>query len=392
MGRSVFKDESPLTMEYVPNRLLFRDEQLKFLAQLFRFVLEKPGSMSQRVLITGSIGTGKTVLAQRFGQDLTRAARQRRVNVEYLHINCREQRGSSFLILRNAINSFVSKFPRRGFSPEELLQTLMEILDEKNIYLVLGLDELEYLINTEGSTALYNLSRVQEGRIGSPIRLSLICILREPRRLQQLDASTIATLQRNIVELDKYTAPQLQKILEDRSELAFRKNSLSDEVLEFISDLAAQTGDARYAIELLWRAGKYADSQNESLVTPDHVRSAARSVYATLREDHIRALPRHEKLFLLATARVLDRNNAAYATLGEIEKAYRVACEEYSEKYRGHTQIWKYTKELISAGIVSTKKPATGFRGRTTPIGIPSTSLSSIARLLESVLQRNKTG
>jgi len=60
---TVFRDEGPLSLEYVPSRLPHREDKLSFLVQLFRFAIEKPGSMSQRVLITGDVGTGNAVLS-----------------------------------------------------------------------------------------------------------------------------------------------------------------------------------------------------------------------------------------------------------------------------------------------------------------------------------------
>src|SRR5260370_17362927 len=62
---TIFKDEGPLSLEWLPNRLPHRENQLRFLAELFRSVIDKPGTTSPKVLITGDIGTGKTVLTQR---------------------------------------------------------------------------------------------------------------------------------------------------------------------------------------------------------------------------------------------------------------------------------------------------------------------------------------
>ena len=145
---TIFKNESPLSIEYIPTRLPHRESQLRFLAQLFRFILERPGSMNQRVLVTGSIGTGKTVMSQRFGLDVMRAAKSRKINLRYIHVNCRECRGSLFMILKRVITEFTPEFPQRGFSSEELIQILMDILDDKDAYVILALDELETLIRT----------------------------------------------------------------------------------------------------------------------------------------------------------------------------------------------------------------------------------------------------
>lgn len=361
-GPTVFKDEAPLSLEYMPRRLLHRDAQMRFLTQLFRFSVENPFSTSQRVLITGDVGTGKTVLSQRFGADLVKAAKNRKINLQYLHVNCREAKGSLFMIIKRVLTQFEPEFPKRGFAPEELLHTLMDVLDDKNMHLILALDELENLIRTEGTNPIYNLTRIQEERVGKPIRLSLICILREQEYLQKLDKSTIDTLQRNIVKLDKYSSLQLIEILRDRAELAFKENAVSDEALQLVAGIGEQSGDARYSIELLWRAGKYADSENVKHVSTEHVRKAAGSVYPTLRGEYISALSPHEKYMLLALARVLGESQEAYASIGSVEREYKAVCEEYDDEPRKHTQIWKYARGLSAIGVIAASKSGEGVR------------------------------
>jgi len=383
---TVFKDETPLSLEFIPRNLPHREEQMRFLTQLFRFSLDSPFSTSQRVLITGDVGTGKTVLAQRFGSDLVKAARSRKVNLHYVHVNCREAKGSLFMIIKRILTQFEPEFPKRGFAPEELLHTLMDMLDDKGIHLILGLDEVEHLIRVEASTPIYNLTRIQEERVGKPIRLSLIFILRELEYLQKLDKSTIDTLQRNIVKLDKYSPPQLIDILLDRVNLAFKENAVTDEALELVADIGGQSGYARYAIELLWRAGKYADSEPSKQVLTDHVRKAAGSVYPMLRGEYIAALSPHEKYMLLALARVLEESQEAYANIGAVEREYKAVCEEYNDKPRKHTQIWKYTRSLGAIGVIAASKSGEGVRGKTTLLGLQNIPASTMRKQLETAL------
>jgi len=385
---SIFKNEEPLSLEYIPAKLPHRENQLRFLAELFRSVIDKPGTTSPKVLITGDIGTGKTVLATRFGTDITRTAKTLKLNLRYIPINCREYRGSLFMILKRVLQTFTPGFPQRGFSGEELLQILLDQLEEKNLHIILALDEADMLIKAEGSS-LYNLTRIQEERPGRPIRLSLILVVRELRLLETLDRSTLSTLQRNIIRLERYTSPQIETILRERVELSFREGTIPETVVNFVADQAAPSGDARYAIELLWRAGKYADSEGAKELKPDHVRTAQNSVYQVLRTDYAQHLNLHEKLLLLALARVLERTNENYATMGEVEVAYRMACEEHKEPHRAHTQVWKYVQNLSATGVLSTQLSTTGFRGKTTLLGISAASASAIRRWLESSLTRN---
>ena len=210
---TIFKDEGPLSLEWLPSRLPHRENQLRFLAELFRSVIDKPGTTSPKVLITGDIGTGKTVLTQRFGTDIQRTAKTLKLNLAYIHVNCREYRGSLFMILKRVLQTFTPQFPQRGFSSEELLHILLDQLEDKKLHIILTLDEADSLIKAEGSTSLYNLTRIQEERSGRPVRLSLIIILRDLKNLEDLDRSTQSTLQRNVIRLDHYTTPQLENIL-----------------------------------------------------------------------------------------------------------------------------------------------------------------------------------
>jgi len=389
---TVFKDETKLDINYIPSRLLHRLNELNLLNQFFSFVLRFPGKMSQRVLVSGKVGTGKTVLTQFFGMQLVREAEKRNINVHYVHVNCRECRGNMLHVLQRVLQRFYPNFPVRGYSLEELLQTLTSVLDEENAYVVLTLDELEYLVEKAGSDPIYQLTRLQETRPpNSPHRISLICILRQLEILKKLDESTRSTLQHNIIRLKEYSKSQLEDILNDRVSLAFKPNTVLPDAVSLVAELAeAEKGNARFAIELLWRAGKYADANGLSLVTPECVRMAMASVYSTVRKTDIASLSLHEKLFLLGIAKAFKQSEKAYISMGEAEETYRAVCEEFGEKPRRHTQLWEYLKKLSILGAVATRKGSTGARGRTTVISMPWIPAAQLEKELYTFLNKEE--
>lgn len=390
---SVFKDETKLDINYIPSELVHRKAQTGLLTQYFRYALETPGRMTQRVIITGNVGTGKTVLVQHFGRDIVREAQQRNINLHYVHVNCRQNKGSLFLILQQIVTSFLPTYPRRGYSAEELLQTLMQILDDKNIYTIVTLDELEALIQNEGPEPLYKLSRIDETRQKAPMRLSLICILRELSWLNKLDASTRSTLQNNIIQLGAYTQSQLQDILNNRASQAFKQGAVPEETIALAAELGEEEGgNARYAIELLWRAGKHADTEGTRTVQPEHVRKAVGNVYAEIRRDEVTGLPLHKKLLLLGVARRFQQSGDIHISMGEAEEAYNIACEEFGEKPRGHTQLWKYVQELSTLGVIKTELSTNGQRGKTTLIGLPRIAASDLEKELNKIMESTRRG
>ncbi len=387
--QSVFKDEAKLDINYIPSRLPHREKESRLLMEFFSFLTRYPERMAQRVIVTGDIGTGKTALCQRFGADITVEAHKQKVNLRYVHVNCREYRGKLSLIIQHAVNVLRPNFPKRGFSPEEILRTLLQNLDEDGAFMILALDEFDSLIETEGSDAVYSLTRLQEMRPSMPQRISLICIMRDLKLTEHLDASAKSTLQRNIVNLEKYSKEQLMDILNDRVALAFEPSTVPEDVESLTADLArGESGNARFAIELLWRAGKYADAEDLSVVTPECVRKAVSNIVPTVQKSELAALGLHEKLFLLAAAEVFRNSEKAYATLAEIEKAYAVACEEFEEQPVSHTMLWRYLPLLSALGILKTEISTAGTRGRSTLVYLPAVSAVELQKELRASLEK----
>lgn len=391
--QSVFKDESKLDINYIPQNLPHRETQERLLMEFFNFILRCPERMAQRVILTGDVGTGKTALAQHFGADITSEANKRSIKFRYVHVNCREYRGSLSPILHRAVTVFRPNFPARGYGAEEILGTLIQVLDEENAHMILTLDEFDSLIEKEGSNAVYKLTRLQEMRQGKPQRLSFIFIMRDLKTIESLDESAKSTLQRSIIRLERYGKPQLVDILNDRVAMAFELDAVPEDVVDLISGLAfTETGNARFGIELLWRAGKYADASDADMVEAECVRSAVSAIIPSLRRSELASLGLHEKLFLLAVARYFKENQDAYVSIGEAEKTYAVVCEEFEEAPNSHTQIWNYVKYLAKLGVLKAEVGTAETRGRTNRISLPAIPAEELEREMSESLKQEKGG
>ena len=387
----MFKDESKLDINYIPQKLPHRETQHRLLMEFFNFILRCPEKMAQRVILTGDVGTGKTALAQHFGANLTSEANKRNIKFRYVHLNCREYRGSLQPILHRAVTIFRPNYPARGYGAEEVLSTLMQVLDEENAHMILALDEFDSLIEKEGSDAVYKLTRLQEMRQGKPQRLSFIFIMRNLDAVAQLDESARSTLQRSIISLERYGIPQLVDILNDRVAMAFELGVVPEDVVDLVAELAfTETGNARFGIELLWRAGKYADAEDAGCVEPECVRMAVSSIVPGMQRSEVSEFGLHEKLFLLAIARYFKENEQAYISLSEAEKAYAVTCEEYDETPNGHTQIYHYAQYLSKRGVLKTEVATAQTRGRTTRLSLPSIPAGELEKELVASLEAEK--
>jgi cell division control protein 6 len=378
----VFKDVKKLDFDYVPAELPHRDEELRKLARIFGQLIDS--NISENVLIKGSVGTGKTAISKKFCEDFTKYAAQYNKAIETVRVNC-HQRNTDSSVLLKIVTKFQPTFPDRGFSVDEMLDAVRKHLIKRKCDLIVVLDEVDVLLKKSGSNLIYLLTRFNEEDSSTDYSLSLI-LISQINVLDMLDASALSTFKRtNVLELNKYSAKHLVDIINQRINLAFHKNSINVDAIDLIADIASVEGDARLAIELLWNAGLAANDRHERKVTPEHVRVAKSSI--TTIYSKLEDLSFHERLILLMVARELKKGGA-YTTTGELEKLYQVACEEYSEKPRGHTQFWNYIKNLDAYGFISTKKSGEGIVGNTTVISLPDMPARELEEELLTKIKR----
>ena len=383
----IFIDESKLSIDYVPNVLPHREEHLIKLGAMFRSFINNPGTICQKVLLVGPVGTGKTVVAKYFGREVEKFSRKRGIGIRYAHVNCHKDR-TLFLIMKRVSEILNLHVPRRGFSSRELMNIIWSTLENRNEYLLLTIDEADYLIDTSGNEAIYDLTRVSDEFISNEIRFSYIFILRDSSKLTLLSEEVRSSLLHNIIRFNPYTSKEIFDILYSRvyKEKAIYPEAIDDDVLQLISELVGVDkggkGDARQALEILWRAGKYAESENLSYITLEHVRKAYSDIYPQFSEDLLEHLKKHELLLLLAITRTLKMTNANEVALGEVEQEYRSICGEFNERPRGHTKVWEYVQTLKNIGIINARISGPGRRGKTTLISIPSVSLERLEKAI----------
>jgi cell division control protein 6 len=379
---TIFLDEEKLDFDYVPDELPRRDEQLKHLAKIFTPVLKT--HVSENVFIYGSVGTGKTAMAKRFGRDLSKYGADMGKPIDVIRVNCRQRKTEASVMLK-IIQHFQPSFPDRGFSIDEMLDSLRKHLEKRKVHLLVVLDEVDVLLKKSGSDLIYYLTRFDEEE--SWVKGSISLVLISQRKIFDLfDSAALSTFKRtNMIECPPYTFDQLVDILNQRVELAFKSGAVDPESIELIADIASTEGDARLAIELLLNAGKNADNEGNKVVVPEHVRSAKCDI--TTIEHKLMDLKLHEKITLLAVARMLTKGGA-YSSTGEVEDLYSVICEEYSEKPRGHTQFWGYLKDLSNYGLLRTKRSGEGVIGNTTLISLPDIPAKALSKALTTNLDK----
>jgi len=383
LSSTVIKNPSTLDFDFVPEEIIHRYDQLRFLAQMFKPLLS---NVSQNAVIKGPVGTGKTLIAKKFCKEISNLARKQGKTIEYVHINCRKRNTDSMALL-GILSYFDSRFPDRGFSVSEMLQVLKKQLQKRQAQLLVVLDEADAILKKSGSNLVYDLTRFSDESAKQKTPVSVVLISQKDI-IPMLDAAALSTFKRsNVLKLDKYTRNELYDIVMQRVEIAFHNGTVTQDSVELIADIASEWGDARFAIELLWKSGIAADHQHTDIVNPEHVRAAKAETYSIVTESKLKNLDKHQLITLYSIAKRLKKDQTAYVNTGDAEKTYAVTCEEYNEKPRTHTMFWNYLKEIESAGFINIKASGKGHLGTTQFISLPDIPAEIVGEKVEELLK-----
>ena len=384
----VIHDPEPLDFDYVPQQIVCREQYQNQLAARFASI-DKPES-SCRAIITGPVGSGKTVLVKTFCRDLQRHLINRRT-INIAHVNCRNA-STSTRVVQRILHAIDPGHPDRGLSIGELLLSLRKLTRRNSSHLIVILDEVDHMLRKSGDDILYQLLRIDEDQEGKGT-LSLILISQE----QVLDVLETAVISRmgktNLIKIPAYDEDELFNIATQRAELSLVNGSYTEEIIRLIAEKSAPVGDARLAIELLKAAAESCeirqDDHTERAISIDdvHAKDEILAVDMVSEIDAIEGLKPHAMLVLLAICRRLRKDTSM--TTGDVENLYAVVCEEYEETMKSHTTLWKYLKEMEERQIIKTRiSTVSGGRGRTTHLSMPHFLPSDIASRLEMLIKK----
>lgn len=385
---SVLADPEVMDFDWMPPELVGRDEVQRELASKFSTLAYSEGT--GRVVITGPVGSGKTVLADTFCRDIQRHLAGKR-NIRTVKVNCRNA-STSMRVVQRILHLLDPGHPDRGLSMGELLLSLRRLLRRESSHLIVVLDEVDHMLRRSGDDLLYQLLRIDEDQEGKGT-MSLILISQE----QVLDVLETAVISRmgasNHLRINPYSVDGLEAIALQRAELGLVSGTWSPEIIRLIAEKAAHTGDARKVIELLNSAVERCefrqDGHNESHIIIDDIHEPSSTLLATVGSnlEVIDDLATHAMLVLLAMCRRLS--NQETMTTGDVEQLYAVVCEEYDVKMKSHTTVWKYLKEFENRQLTASRVATIGGgRGRTTHLSMPHFLPKDIGSRLEMLLKK----
>ncbi|MFX0169183.1 MAG: Cdc6/Cdc18 family protein [Candidatus Hodarchaeota archaeon] len=385
LGASVFKNEETLHPAFIPPELPNRQDQLVRLGHDFKPLLNTEGAYAVNVAVVGKPGTGKTVSIRYFGRGLEKAAAKRGIKVRFEYYDCFMFRTKS-AILRDLLTERF-KVTSRGFSDEEITTMIHRRLSRENIRLVLCLDEA-YILGQDLLSIIHASEVAKHGQ--AYISTLIACRVVD---WQNTLSFPLSGRLHDRVDMPSYTEEELFEIMKYRSDLAFHKGVVTDEILKMVSSISASTQNARHGIEMLYLAGKAADRTGIRPLVPDLIRRAKQEVYSELRSDVLYGLRDQEILVLAAISRKLKLEKSSSTTIAKVYENYQLICEELGVKKQALPTFRKTIDALVSLGILGkvVESISDGRRGRRARLTLMDIPVEVFDERVNEILQRRRS-
>ncbi|MEM3197248.1 MAG: orc1/cdc6 family replication initiation protein [Conexivisphaerales archaeon] len=364
-GNRLIKNSDVLKLDYIPNKILYRDIQTEKIASVLSPVLNmiKPSNL----FIYGKTGTGKTMVTKFVMKALEGKKNNDKIIISY--INSRTS-GTIYRVLSDIALSLKIKVPFTGLSVSEVQKRIFSYLKENEIRLLLVLDEVDFLVNSPlkkdaGNDLLYELTRYGSYADSNSF-ISIIGISNDIKFKDYLESRVYSSLHDEEVFFTPYSVEELKDILKERANIAFIDNAITDDVINLIAARSGgEHGDARRAVDLLRVAAELAERENAKKIEIRHVQEASKNMEQDKVSEAISSLPIQEKLVLLTIVSLQDTENT-----GHIYIKYIKICENLGIQPLTQRRVSAIINELDMLGLISAPVINRGRYGRSKKISL----------------------
>ncbi len=372
-GSSIFRDKEVLSPHYVPDDLLFREKEI---TRLMTAIL--PALKNERphnIFVYGKTGTGKTATLRRVLQELSEENNER---IKAVYMNCRVY-DSRYKVLQKCISDFNPDFAKTGFSFSVLYEKVLDWVEGTGDgvagkHLIVALDEIDSVKDLD--SLIYTLTRANDDLKNTRGSVSIIGISNKVNFKSRLDTRSRSSLCEEEMVFQPYNAEQLRGILKQRLKDAFQDEAVVEEsAVNLAAAVAAgENGDARYALNLLLRAGEIAEEKGGK-VSDKEVERARKMADEDKAYEVISSLPEHQQILLLAIAglaadvhykKLFEENGEKFYFSGEVYEKYCSIVKRMGKEPRTARWYREYLNDLETAGLINTIQSGKGVRGHTT--------------------------
>jgi cell division control protein 6 len=367
-GINLIKNRKTLTIDYVPEKLPFRDEESKTIAQVLSVILKngKPSNL----LVFGKPGTGKTAVVKNVINRLKKKTIEHGIEITVTIVNAKTANTSYKVLYDIAEDMGINKIDKKlkvhftGLSMGEATVRILEYIKKKNLHVILVIDEIDSLVSRNGDDILYSFTRANERLLENGF-ISLIGISNSLTFKDKLDPRVRSSLSEEELIFNPYTVLQLKEILNERSQLAFNEGAISQSSINLCAAVAGkENGDARKAIDLLRVAAEIAERERAKIVIEKHIREAQEKIEKDTNYEVIKNSTTHTKLVVLSILK------SQTGMTGDVYDIYTSLCKIIEQEILTQRRITQIVSELDQLGLITSNVVSHGRYGRSQIIKI----------------------
>ncbi len=354
-AKPLIKNRDVLRADYVPDKLLFRDDEIRAVAEVLSPLLK--GSRASNLLLYGKPGTGKTAVARYTLKHLQKKASELNIRVALAYSNTKTA-NREYTMLVELGNSIGLRFPFTGLASSELFTRILNHINIHALNTVFVLDEIDFLVKRHGDDILYQMTRANERlEHGS---LGLVGISNDLNFKEFLDPRVLSSLSEEEIVFSPYNVSELREILLERVKLGFYDGCVDPSAINLCAAIAgSEHGDARRAVDLLRVAGEIAEREGFDKVEEKHVRIAEKKIEQDKVTETLRRMPIHEKL-VMCSIMLSNNSNTGDVYSTYLELAKKAGIEPVTQR-----RVGMMISELDMQGLIYAPIINKGRHGRT---------------------------
>ncbi|MDH5021756.1 hypothetical protein [Halobacterium rubrum] len=267
---------------------------------------------------------------------------------------------------------------------KEIERTASTNQEDRQKTVLLVLDEIGIVRKLD--TLFYKLTRARgKGGDLENAKLGTICLSNNTTFRDQFTTRTESSLTAKHIDFDAYDANELQSVLRARADKAFRGEALEEDVIPLCAAMATKRGgDARFALQLLLKAGDIANRANSSMVCKEHVEEAEEKLEQENVESIVGRYQSGPQVELVALVNLRDQSDEPVTTRELFDHYEELAGREKHDSV-GFRQFMNHLKMFEEDGIIVKE----GTRANAPEIVVPEYPTDHIrGALQDDIIQR----
>lgn len=338
----IIENPAPLQTQFLPSKFVDREDEHAVLQASFSNITE---TGSRNLHIYGPRGTGKTHLTHSVLEETPS-------QVNTCYVLC-SHHDTEYKALKRIYEEITNEEINTGYHVSDLQRKIEERTGA--IDTVIVLDEVDFLLQNDGDSLLYYLSRHENKE-----KLSIITISPNQSELP-VEERTKSSLQPQQVVFPQYTGEEMYELLRQRAEDSLTPRSVHQNALTYI---ASKTSNAKIGLHLLHTAAENTDD----FIDEELIKEVQEQAYQRYANELLEPFTQHHKRVYQTIEELVEENEGEVIQSGKIYTRYQELCKAYKEDSLSQRRISDYLKHLENLNLIEADYHYGGTKGKTREI------------------------